>query len=299
MDPAGSRSEYTPMPGREPVDHGSQPSLGEAHARPSPHYGPTAIVTLPNLITFGRAALLPLLFYLMLTPGATFAWAAFWLWVALAVSDTVDGTIARRLGPTTSGAYLDPLADKLQVIGALGVLYLRGAVSLVPLSLVVVRELAVSALRSIAARRGISIPATPFGKAKTTAQMVAVGLYLLPWLDGRSWIAEVVLWIAVGFTLASGLDYGWRGIRLLAAPKADAPPPDSGSLEGTFDPVLSVLLDREEFESRSQRGESLSGVEESSNTPGSGAGADQGGDETTKDGTLGVNVTRFRFRGDR
>lgn len=220
------------------------------------------------------------------------------MWVALAVSDTVDGTIARRLGPTTSGAYLDPLADKLQVIGALGVLYLKGAVSLVPLSLVVVRELAVSALRSVAARRGISIPATPFGKAKTTAQMVAVGLYLLPSLGGRSWIAEVALWIAVGFTLASGLDYGWRGIRLLAAPKADCPPPDSGSLEGTFDPVFSALLEREDPENQSKSGEAFSGVGGSWRISQSDAHGGERSDERGGEGSLGAKVTRFRIRGD-
>lgn len=215
---------------------------------PEKHYGPTAIVTIANVITFGRAASLPLLFYLMLearfSRGA--AWAAFVLWVALGISDTLDGIVARRLGPTTSGAYLDPLADKLQVIGALGILWLEGRVSWIPVSLMAAREVAVSGLRSIAARRSVSIPATPFGKAKTLTQMIAVGLFLLPPLASRPGPATIAMWIAVGFTLASGLDYAWRGAQVLSRrPLAESPPPDSGSLESALEPVIQALRERD------------------------------------------------------
>ncbi|MER3455013.1 MAG: hypothetical protein C4318_07660 [Acidimicrobiia bacterium] len=212
------------------------------------HYGPTAIVTVANVITFGRAASLPLLFYLILegrySSGA--AWASFGLWTLLGISDSLDGIAARRLGPTTSGAYLDPLADKLQVIGALGILLLERRLSWIPVSLIVTREVAVSVLRSMAARRGVSIPATPFGKAKTVTQMTAVGLFLFPPLASRPGPATIAMWLAVGFTLASGLDYAWRGIHVLSKrPVAESPPPDSGSLEDVLEPVIQALLDRE------------------------------------------------------
>ncbi len=217
------------------------------------HYGPGAIVTVANLITFGRAAALPLLFYLMLQEGTEAAWAAFGLWIALGVSDSLDGIVARRLGPTTSGAYLDPLADKLQVIGALTILMLHGKISWVPLALVVGRELVVSGIRTLAARNGVSVPATPFGKVKTVSQMVAVGLFIFPTLENTPGPAQVVLWIAVGFTLASGLDYVWRAGQIFSHPRVDVPPPDSGSLDEALDPLLSALLDRdsrEDVESR-------------------------------------------------
>ncbi len=218
-------------------------------ARPEPqegrHYGPGAIVTVPNLITFGRAAALPLLFYLMLQEGSQPAWAAFVLWIVLGVSDSLDGILARKLGPTSSGAYLDPLADKLQVIGALTILMVHDKISWVPLALVVGREIVVSGIRTLAARRGVSVPATPFGKAKTVSQMVAVGLFIFPLLENTPGPAEVVLWVAVGFTLASGLDYLWRAGQIFSRPQADVPPPDSGSLDEALDPLLSALLDRE------------------------------------------------------
>jgi CDP-diacylglycerol--glycerol-3-phosphate 3-phosphatidyltransferase len=211
------------------------------------HYGPGAIVTVANVITFGRAAALPLLFYLMFEPGRGAAWGAFALWVVLGISDTLDGIVARRLGPTTSGAYLDPLADKLQVIGALTILWLHAKLSWVPLSMIVAREVAVSGLRSVAARRGVSIPATPFGKVKTLTQMVAVGLFLLPPAATTPGPAIIVLWIAVGFTLASGLDYIWRGLHVLSKPATSPPPPDSGSLDEALEPVISAIREKDPF----------------------------------------------------
>jgi CDP-diacylglycerol--glycerol-3-phosphate 3-phosphatidyltransferase len=248
---------------QEPSEDSSETEGGGAVAERHYGYGPTAIVTVANVITFTRAALLPLLFYLMAQPAPIAAWAAFGLWVALAISDTVDGIVARRLGPTTSGAYLDPLADKLQVVGALGMLAMKGRLSWVPLALIVVREAAVSLLRSIAARRGHSIPATPFGKAKTVTQMLAVGMFLFPPLFSLVGPATVALWIAVGFTLASGLDYIWRGWRILWGPKADSPPPDSGSLEGALEPVIAALAEKsrlvEASASGSENGDSKEG----------------------------------------
>ncbi len=243
---------------------GTEPESRTSEARnypePGTHYGPGAIVTVANIITFGRAAALPLLFYLMLQSGTAADWAAFGLWVLLGISDTLDGIAARRLGPTTSGAYLDPLADKLQVLGALVILWMQAAVSWVPVAAIAAREAGVSGLRSIAARRGVSIPATPFGKVKTLTQMIAIGMFLFPPLSSRPGPGTIALWIAVGFTLASGLDYAWRGVKILTKPAAESPPPDSGSLDAALEPVISAILDREQPKAREGSKDAAGGI---------------------------------------
>ena len=108
------------------------------------------------------------------------SWGAALAWAAVASTDFLDGWIARRQGATTSGAFLDPLADKVLVLGALAALAATGLASWIPVLLIAGREVAVSAYRSVVARNGISVPARPLAKCKTAAQDLAVGLILLP-----------------------------------------------------------------------------------------------------------------------
>ena len=169
-------------------------------------FGPSALVTPANAITIGRVVLTPVLLLLVLGTGAS--WPALALWIVLAVTDGVDGYLARRHGTTRSGAFLDPLADKFLVLGAMVCLVAEDAFGWLPVALIAAREVAISAWRSVLGRQGVSVPARSLAKAKTVLQEVAVGLALLPPLAGRRpGVAEAVLWLAVALTLVSGAQY--------------------------------------------------------------------------------------------
>ena len=180
-------------------------------------FGPGAILTPANLVTLMRFALtLPLLAVISAEGPSWRAWVG---WVVIGSTDGLDGWLARRDGTTRSGAFLDPLADKFLAIGGLIAL---GAQEIFPWAAVVLiatREVVVSAYRTWAGRRGVSIPARRLGKFKTVFQLVAVGVALCPLTDSPSWMALFVLWVAVGLTLVSGLD-----ILRHPVPRAAEPP---------------------------------------------------------------------------
>lgn len=193
-------------------------------------YGPTAVLTPANIITFLRVAATPPLIYLILRDTTPTLWWALIAWIVLMLSDLVDGALARRQGITTSGAYLDPLADKFAVLGALTALAWIDRFAWLAVGIIALRELAVSLFRSYASRNEVSVPATPFGKAKTLTQSIAIGVALLPLVEPHSWMAQVSMWTAVGFTVASGLDYLRRGRDYLTK-TTPSPPPDEGRIE--------------------------------------------------------------------
>lgn len=211
------------------------PESRQPEQSPDTTFGPTAVLTPANLITFARVAALPLVIYLILTAEGPTRWWTLGLWIAVMTSDLLDGFLARKQGTTTSGAYLDPLADKFAVLGSLAALAYTGRVSWIPLGIIGLREIAVSLFRSYASRRSVTVPATPFGKAKTLSQSIAIGVLLLPILDGFPIAGRIAIWIAVGFTVASGLDYLRRGSTYLASEvRAEQPPVDNGTIESAI-----------------------------------------------------------------
>jgi CDP-diacylglycerol--glycerol-3-phosphate 3-phosphatidyltransferase len=177
-------------------------------------YHPGKLVTPANGITIARLVLAVPWIVLVARDGAT--WVTFALGFVLAATDFVDGWLARRQGTTTSGAFLDPLADKVLVIGGMVALVVRDRFSPIPVALITGRELAISAWRSYAGRRGVSVPARPLAKWKTFVQQLAIGLAILPVVADRSDVpADVVLWIAVALTLVTGVDYLRDAARML------------------------------------------------------------------------------------
>jgi CDP-diacylglycerol---glycerol-3-phosphate 3-phosphatidyltransferase len=175
-------------------------------------FGPSALVTPANAVTMGRILVTPVLLASIVGNGAS--WPALALWVVLAATDGLDGWVARRHGTTRSGAFLDPLADKLLVLGAMVALVVRGTFWWLPVALIAVREVAISAYRSWVGRRGLSLPARQSAKVKTVVQDVAVGLALLPPLADRGpAVASTVLWAAVVLTLVTGVQYLLDGRR--------------------------------------------------------------------------------------
>jgi CDP-diacylglycerol---glycerol-3-phosphate 3-phosphatidyltransferase len=166
----------------------------------------SALMTPANGITVLRLLATPLVVILIVNVGV--AWVTVLVWIALASTDSVDGWVARRQGTTTSGAFLDPLADKFLVLGALAALAAGGMTSWVPVIVIAARELLISAYRSVVARKGISVPARPLGKAKTAVQDLAIGLLLLPGVgDRHSWVGRDLLWVAVVLAVASAVQY--------------------------------------------------------------------------------------------
>ncbi len=157
---------------------------------------------------------------------------AFILFVIGAITDFFDGLLARRWKvESVTGAILDPIADKLLVTGAiLGLLSMGGALQdfslfAFPAALILFREFAVSALREVAAGRGVRLPVTTLAKWKTTIQLIALGfeLFAVSWpafgfsSDPADYtpviqIAHALMWIAAAVTLWTGFEY-WLAAR--------------------------------------------------------------------------------------
>lgn len=183
-------------------------------------FGPSAIATPANALTAGRLIAAPVFAVLvvMIGPRSWWLWA---LWVVLAFSDALDGHLARRLGTTSSGAFLDPLADKFLVIGALAALVDLHAFSWVPVVIIAAREVAMSLFRTRASRLEISVPARSSAKWKTLSQEVAIGFAFFPLFRSELAIAApTALWVAVGLTLYTGAEYFVDGRRLVAAARS-------------------------------------------------------------------------------
>ncbi len=181
-------------------------------------FGPSALLTPANAITMARLLTAPL-FVLMVLHRPT-GWATVGVWFVLSTTDGVDGWLARRHGTTRSGAFLDPLADKFLVLGAMFALVSVGRFSVVPVVLIATREVGISMYRSVAGRHGISMPARPLGKVKTLVQDLAVGAALLPLTGPHTEIAVTLLWLAVALTVVSGAQYVLDGRHSGAGPAA-------------------------------------------------------------------------------
>jgi CDP-diacylglycerol--glycerol-3-phosphate 3-phosphatidyltransferase len=179
-------------------------------------YGPSALLTPANAITLARLALTPVLLASIVETGDS--WSTLGLWILLAGSDGIDGWLARKQGTTRSGAFLDPLADKFLVLGAMVCLVVKGTFWWLPVAIIAARELSMSLYRSYVGRRGVSIPARWSAKVKTVFQEVAVGFALLPvTAEDHDWVATSVLWVAVALTVVSGAQYLQDGRRTTVA----------------------------------------------------------------------------------
>ena len=176
-------------------------------------------LNVPILLTWLRIMLIPVfvaVYYLpdaWLTPAAR-NWTAMWIFAGAAITDWLDGWLARRWGATTDfGAFLDPVADKLMVAAALIVLVWLGRAESYLAIIIIGREIAISALREWMAELGQrkSVAVAFIGKLKTVAQMTAIIALLLheplfPWVPTPV-IGTVALWVAAILTLWSMFHY--------------------------------------------------------------------------------------------
>ena len=173
-------------------------------------------LNLPNLITMSRIVLIPLLIGIYYAPWfstETQNITATAVFIFAGITDWLDGYLARRLNQISAfGAFLDPVADKLIVAGALVVLLQLGRVDALVALIIIGREIAISALREWMAKMGqaASVAVAFIGKLKTVVQMVAIPLLLfydsLLGIDCQ-WLGTVLINVAAVLTVASMLYY--------------------------------------------------------------------------------------------
>jgi CDP-diacylglycerol--glycerol-3-phosphate 3-phosphatidyltransferase len=171
----------------------------------------------PNLVSILRAALVPVIVVLILAEQRAAMDVAAVLFVVGALTDGLDGYLARRHGMTTTmGQWLDPLSDKLFVLAPMVTLTLLDRFPAWATVVVLAREIAVSALRWYLGSRRESMPASNVAKWKTASQVVVVTMYLLPLTGGLADLRLGALWVSVALTVYSGLDYFLRTRRRVA-----------------------------------------------------------------------------------
>jgi len=189
-------------------------------------------VNLPNALTLGRIFLVPLLVVVLLTNfdgrelfglsnevlGAT-------IFAVASLTDWLDGYLARRRGQVTGlGEWMDPLADKLLVTAALISLVQKDLAAAWMVAVILGREFAVTVLRSVVHGRGHSLPASPLGKVKMFAQVVAILVLILGQHHMRGFfiVGQVALWVATIAALVSAVDYV-RRVNLLLGVRPPVP----------------------------------------------------------------------------
>ncbi len=169
----------------------------------------------PNAVTFLRALLVPVILWLLTLDDEQARWWAFGIFVFAALTDSIDGWVARRWhGVTRWGQLADPIADKLLIVGSLASLAAVGELPWWAVGVIVVREVGVTVMRvGLVSRHNLVLPASMWGKAKTVSQVIALSLYLYPGIPSA--VRTTGLWIAIILTLLSGLTYAIHVFRLL------------------------------------------------------------------------------------
>ena len=174
-----------------------------------------------NVLTVIRLILVPVFIWLMLVPTTKAQVWAFVVFAVASATDKLDGTLARRLNLVTDfGKLADPIADKALVLSAFVLLSLHWSVFWAVTVPVLVRELGITLMRLVLARRGRVMPASRGGKLKTVTQMALILLLLIPWeaLVPAAWpvvrIVAIVLSVLVVFiTVFTGIDYVRQAMR--------------------------------------------------------------------------------------
>ena len=194
-------------------------------------------MNLPNSLTVTRICLVPLLVVVLLTKfegrqilGIPAEFVGAGIFAIASLTDWADGYLARRRKQITPlGQVIDPLADKLLTSGAFISLVQMGLAPAWMVAVIIGREFAVTGLRSLSFSRGVAIPASPLGKIKMIAQVVAILALILSSAgnlpDALWWIGQAALWLVLVAALVSAADY-FRRFSLFARPdiRQDARP---------------------------------------------------------------------------
>jgi len=175
------------------------------------------VFNLPNTISLIRIGVIPILFFLLLSPGPLMSIVIAILFIAAALTDLLDGYVARRYHiVTTMGKFLDPIADKLIVNTAMIMLIPIGRIPAWIVAIIIIRDFIVDGIRNIASSEGLVIDASPLGKRKTLCQIFAVSALMIHYpffgADAHA-VGMVILSIALILTVLSGIEYFIRFYR--------------------------------------------------------------------------------------
>ncbi|MCU1381859.1 MAG: pgsA [Acidobacteria bacterium] len=193
-------------------------------------------MNLPNSLTVSRIFLVPLLVVVLLTKvkgplilGLPKDIVGALIFALASLTDWADGYLARRRKQITPlGQVIDPLADKLLTSAALISLVQLDLAQSWMVAVIIGREFAVTTLRSLAYARGVPMPASPLGKVKMVAQVVAILALILA--HGQTWpfywVGQGALWVVVITALVSGADYFRRFNEVISPRVAEFRAPD-------------------------------------------------------------------------
>lgn len=163
------------------------------------------------ILTYARAGAAPIILGILMSGWPWAGWVAALLFVLASLTDWLDGYFARKYHVESNmGRFMDPIADKILVLGAIVMLLAMGRVDPVMVFLFLARDIFVGGIRSVAAANNLIIAAKPFGKWKTAFQMLAIPcllvyepIFSIPIAD----IGYFGLWVSVGLSLISGAEY--------------------------------------------------------------------------------------------
>lgn len=166
---------------------------------------------LPMQLTWARAAAAPVILGILMTGWSWAGWVSAILFILAALTDWADGYYARKFNVESNmGRFMDPIADKILVLGAIVMLLAMGRVDPMMVFLLLARDIFIGGIRSVAAANNLIIAAKPFGKWKTALQMIAIpmlliydSIFAIPVAD----IGYFGLWVSVGLSLISGAEY--------------------------------------------------------------------------------------------
>jgi CDP-diacylglycerol--glycerol-3-phosphate 3-phosphatidyltransferase len=170
-----------------------------------------ALLNLPNTITMLRVSVIPVLFFLLLSPGQTGSLVIAALFVIAAFTDFLDGYIARKYEiVTVMGKFLDPIADKLIINTAMILMIPIGRIPAWIVAVIITRDFVVDGIRAIASSEGSVIQASILGKQKTICQVFAVTALMIHYpflgIDAHA-VGIVIVYLALILSVYSGMDY--------------------------------------------------------------------------------------------
>jgi len=161
-------------------------------------------MNLPNKITVTRILMVPVFIWVLLSGIENSRLIAALIFTIASLTDFLDGYLARKYDLVSDfGKLMDPMADKILVASALIAMVQLGRITVWPVAIILAREFLITSFRSLAASKGSVIAASIWGKIKTSTQILAIILLM----STNNAIADLALWISVGFTIMSAVDY--------------------------------------------------------------------------------------------
>lgn len=183
-------------------------------------------MNIPNLLTIARIVMVPILAVVFMIPGELGRWLGFALFLLAAMTDYLDGYLARLWSQQTDlGRLLDPIADKVLVAAVILILTGAGDIvdwTLIPAIVILSREIIIAGLREYLAGREVTLHVANMAKWKTATQMIALALLLIgdaaPLDLPVHLIGVICFWVAAALTVITGYDYFATSVRHMTTP---------------------------------------------------------------------------------